>query len=94
MSQREEETVSAAGSVTVGTTTFATVRAQLIERSTREAIAAFGDADTTTTAFRIRYRDDVTTSDRILFEGRAFDIKSIKEIGRRRGLDLFCEARE
>ena len=42
--------------------------------------------------FRVRYRSDILVADRIVCEGRAYDIKGKAEIGRRAMLDLFCTA--
>lgn len=33
--------------------------------------------------FVVRYRADITTKDRLIFKGRAFNIVAVKEIGRR-----------
>ncbi len=38
--------------------------------------------------FRIRWRRDLKDTDRVMFEGRAHDIHSIRELGRRVGLEL------
>lgn len=67
------------------------VRAQLIETSTEEFMAAFGEADRTAVIFRIRWLDGVTTDHSVLYQGRRFNIRETKEIGRRKGLDLRCE---
>lgn len=42
--------------------------------------------------FRIRYRTDVKRSYRIQYNREFYDIKSITEIGRRDGLEIFAEA--
>jgi SPP1 family predicted phage head-tail adaptor len=41
----------------------------------------------------IRYRTDVTPVNRILFESREYDIKSVLELGRRESLEITCTAR-
>jgi len=43
--------------------------------------------------FRIRYSEGVTPAERIVSSDRVFDVKEIKEIGRRRGLTLRAAAR-
>jgi hypothetical protein len=43
--------------------------------------------------FRIRYIEGVTPADRIVSSDRVFDVKEIKELGRRRGLELRAVAR-
>ncbi|WP_075216157.1 phage head closure protein [Mongoliimonas terrestris] len=49
-----------------------------------------------TTRFRIRWSTtvaDVSPTDRILFDGRVFDIVGTKEIGRREGVEITASAR-
>ncbi|MCJ8053892.1 phage head closure protein [Shinella curvata] len=65
----------------------ATLRAQIIQSSTEEFIRG-GAVDETVIIFRTRWLASVTTSDRIEYEGEAFNIKETKEIGRRKGLEL------
>ena len=65
----------------------ATLRAQIIQSSTEEFIRG-GAVDETAIIFRTRWLAGVTTSDRIQYEGEAFNIKETKEIGRRKGLEL------
>lgn len=79
------------GTVTEGWADLAVVRAQLIQSSTEEFMAAFGEADRTAVIFRIRWIDGLTTDHSVLYEGRRFNIRETKEIGRRKGLDVRCE---
>ncbi|MNV99298.1 Phage head-tail joining protein [compost metagenome] len=53
-----------------------------------------GSISETAVVFRVRYRDDLATSDRVTHQGQAYDVKEIKELGRRAGLDLRCVAVE
>lgn len=46
-----------------------------------------------TTRFRIRWGWDVTVQDRVLYDGREYDIVGVKEIGRREGQELTASAR-
>jgi SPP1 family predicted phage head-tail adaptor len=43
--------------------------------------------------FRIRYRADVTTLNRIVYNGRDHDIHDVREVGRREGLEIDASAR-
>lgn len=70
---------------------LAFVRAQLVQGSTEEFIRAFGEEHQGAAVFRIRYLAGVTLTHRVRYDGRTFDLKEIKEIGRRRGLELRCE---
>lgn len=65
----------------------AELRAQVIQLSTEEFIRN-GAVDETVMFFRTRYIEGVRTSDRISFAGNYFNIKEVKEIGRRRGLEI------
>lgn len=46
-----------------------------------------------TTRFRIRWRNDLTTMDRIRYDGRDFDIVQISELGHRYGLEILASGR-
>jgi len=72
--------------------TFATVRAQVIQASTEEFMRGFGASSEAVTVFRIRHLDGLTLADRVSYGSRAFDLKEIKELGRREGLELRCVA--
>ena len=80
------------GNVAEAWTAFATVRAQLVQASTDEYLAAYGETDKTVMIFRIRWLDGLTAVHRVIYSGRAFNIREVKEIGRRKGLELRCEA--
>lgn len=91
--QRFTSTVNEYGTPVQDWTDLATVRAQIVQASTEEFIRAYGASDKTVIIFRLRLLDDVTNADRVKYgDGPHFNIKEIKEIGRRRGLELRCEA--
>ncbi len=73
---------------------IATVRAQVVQSSTEEFLSGQGATAETAIIFRIRYIPGLTTADRVGHEGRSFNLIEIKEIGRRHGLELRCEASE
>ncbi|MEQ1950559.1 phage head closure protein [Mesorhizobium sp. CN2-181] len=68
----------------------ATLRAQLIEATTDEFQRAYGASSETATVFRTRWLDGVTVADRVAYQGSHLGIVQVKEIGRRRGLELRC----
>lgn len=68
----------------------ATVRAQLVQQSTEEFIDNRGADDETVMIFRIRYLAGVTTKDQVRHDGRDFNIREVKETGRRKSLELRC----
>lgn len=90
--QREVETVDDYGQKSSAWTTFATVRAKLDTFISKEQAQDFGENTRALVMFTIRHVTGLTTGDRVLYEGTAFDIVHIAEIGRRRGLELRCEA--
>lgn len=79
------------GTPTTGTVTGRTVRAQLIEASTEEYQRAYGEGGNTSIIFRIRWMDDIEVDQHIAYGGKVLNIREIKEIGRRNGLELRCE---
>jgi SPP1 family predicted phage head-tail adaptor len=64
-------------------------------QSTRQAMNSQQLQSEIDAVFEIRYRTDVTAQEdlRIVFEGRKYRIKGVREIGRKRGLFLDCTAR-
>ncbi len=90
--ERLTETISASGDVTKAWTEIASTWAQLIQQSTTEFFTGYGEAETGSVIFRIRWRTGITTADRVTYAGTAYDIKEVKEIGWRDGLELRAEA--
>jgi SPP1 family predicted phage head-tail adaptor len=90
--QRLSRTVDDYGTETERWAPVASVRAQLVQSSTEEFMRSFGSSSEAATIFRIRYRGDLLTSDRVTYRGQAYDVKEIKELGRREGLDIRCVA--
>jgi SPP1 family predicted phage head-tail adaptor len=91
--ERSGEAVDDYGRVTTGWTALATVRAEILQASTAEFLRAFGEAEQTGIAFRIRFIPGVTvnTNDRVTHAGQAYGLVEVKEIGRRKGLELRAE---
>lgn len=67
-----------------------TLRAQLLKRSIDDREGQRAVTDSTAT-FRCYFYPGVTPEHRLTFEGQAFKIASIREIGRRVGFDLIVE---
>lgn len=75
---------------------LATVAAAKLEVRDSERQRAAETAAVIDTRFQIRWSSRVSTvdaADRVLFGGRVFNILGVKEIGRRVGLELSCQAR-
>lgn len=86
--ERSTKTVQPAGTLTTEWGVIASPRAQLVRVADSEFATGFGEATAGEIVFRIRWRDGITTADRITYGGKRYDIKEIAEIGRRRGLEL------
>lgn len=91
--ERMATTIADHGGVTHGWTVVLTTRAQIVKSNTEEFIRAYGADEETVTVFRTRWLANVKLSDRIISGGSIFDIKDLKEIGRRRGTEIRCVAR-
>ena len=91
--EREAETVDRYGTASSAWTPIATdIAAQMIQAATDEFLSAHGEDDKTVVVFRLRWRAGVEMTDRVMYQGTAFNVVEIKEIGRREGLELRCEA--
>jgi SPP1 family predicted phage head-tail adaptor len=90
--QRRGEIVDDYGTVSEGWTDLATIKAQVIQSSTEEFLKSFGTTGETAIIFRIRWKEGFRLSDRIVYAGENYDLKEIKELGRRDGMDLRCTA--
>lgn len=88
--ERETETVSPAGHVRKTWAPIAEVRAEIVTATSTEFLAGWGEGDQNAAVFRIRWIPGVvvSTADRIAHGSRVYNIKSVIEIGRKRGLEL------
>jgi hypothetical protein len=66
------------------------LRAERVEPSTDEFLTDSGVRDHEVVVFRTRWVTDIMASDRVVFAGRAYNIKAIAEVGHRVGLELRC----
>ena len=80
--------VDASGTPVETWTDLTTVRAQIVGASTEEFIRGAGASDETVVVFRTWWIDGITNADRIIYQGVIHNLKEIKEIGRRNGLEL------
>jgi SPP1 family predicted phage head-tail adaptor len=69
----------------------ATMRAQKLENAVTDREGARGDTSDNVITFRMRWIDGVTLDNRVTYQDQPFKIMSLKEIGRRVGLDIMCE---
>ena len=89
--QSVTNTVNEFGTPVETWTDLATVRAQIVQQSTDEFLATYGETDNFAVVFRIRWLSGVTTDHRVVYQGKNLNIRETKEIGRRNGLELRCE---
>lgn len=68
-----------------------TVRAELVAIASDEAVKDSGEAATKAITFRIRYVDGITTAHRLSYAGSYFNVRDIREIGRREALEVLAE---
>lgn len=85
--QRFSNTVDDNGTPVMTWTDIATVYAQIIQQSTEEFLRGYGASDDTIIIFRVRWLD-ITTADRVVFNGANYNIKELKPLGRKEGLDI------
>lgn len=87
--QRATRSVNANGTPIETWTTYVTLRAQVLQQATEEFIrGSAGASDETTVVFRTWWHDGIGLADRIVFNGMLHNIKEIKPIGRRAGLEI------
>lgn len=88
--ERREQTLGPYGEQYATWTPVANMRAQIVNGSTEEFIRGQGATTETSITFRMRWLDGLTTEHRVTYDGAAYDIKELRELGRRRGLDIRC----
>lgn len=71
----------------------ATVWGRRLDLRGREFIAAETKQGEATCTFEVRYRSDVTVLNRLVCEGRTYDIVHVAEIGRRQALQIVASAK-
>lgn len=68
--------------------TFATLRAELIERGAAETVGDRGAEDIETVKLRTWFAPGVTAKLRLTFDGLHFNIRAIRPIGNNEGLEI------
>lgn len=89
--QRRTTGLDLYGTPTETWTPVATLRAQLLQHATDDKEGQRGHTTDVVRTFRTRWLDGVTLENRVSYDGQQYQISQIKELGRRRGLDLTCE---
>lgn len=87
------ETVSPSGAVSRLWVPLMTVRAEMREMRADEVATRFGEAENQAIVIVTRWHPTpISTGDRVLIDGKPFDIKGITEIGRRKGWKIVAVA--
>jgi SPP1 family predicted phage head-tail adaptor len=90
--ERETEFVSPSGDARKVWAPLVTVWAEVLQQTASEFFTGYGEAETGTVIFRVRFQPGITTTDRVTYDGAAYGLKEIKAIGRRDALELRGEA--
>lgn len=80
-----------AGAETITWTNVATVPAELVQAETIETAEAKGVRSTEALTFKIRFIG-ITSDDRLIYDGRPLNIVRVRELGRRRALEITAKA--
>jgi SPP1 family predicted phage head-tail adaptor len=86
-------TPDASGQSIESWTDVETVWAEKTDLRGREFFSAQAINAEIETRFRLRWRTGLTPENRLVCDGRDYEILSVAEIGRREGLELMCKAR-
>jgi len=86
--ERKTKTKTPTGSVVETWQEVTSLRAEIVQQTATEFFTGYGEAENGMIIFRTRYLGGITTADRVTYNGTAFNLKEIKEIGRRRGYEL------
>lgn len=94
--QRKSLTQSDSGEEQTAWADVATVWAEKVENRGPERFTTQQIVGHAIKTFRFRWSttvDEITTEHRVLFDGRAYDITDVREIGRREGFEIDCFTR-
>lgn len=91
--QRAATAINAAGSPASTWADLVTLRAEIVDAVAEEFQRTPGASDEIATTFQTRFVDGITPADRLHFAGRFYDIRSLKMLGRRRGLEIVAIAK-
>ena len=86
--ERQISTPDAAGGEEISYALRVEVNAAVIHQRGREAFLAAQITPMADIEFRIRWRNDVVETDRIVYDGKNYNIQYLAEMGRRRRLRI------
>lgn len=88
--QRPVTTIDEYGTPAESWELVAKMRAAVLQYSLEDREGQRGSTSETEITFRTRYLAVVNLDHRVQYDGDSYTIKSIRELGRARGLDLTC----
>ncbi len=71
----------------------ATLAARIMPMKGTERVARQQTVGKNAVTLRIRFRANVLSTDRVLYDGLTWDIRGTSPVGRRKWLDIDCESR-
>ncbi len=86
--ERVTTTIGEAGTPLEAWSTLTMLRGEIIEDKTSEEQREQGSSTERLITFRTRFYPGLTVADRLTFEAQTFNLTGVKEIGRRRELEL------
>lgn len=86
--ERMTEIVMPSGAVSQTWTSYATPRAEIVQQELADYLSGAGEGTTGTIAFRLWYVPNVSTADRITYNGETYAIAGVLEIANGRGLEI------
>lgn len=86
--ERMVEEVQPSGAVSQQWWPHLIVRAELVLLSSDDYLSGTGDGVTGRAVFRTWYHHDISTGDRVVYNGETYQITGLVELGMRRGLDI------
>ncbi len=92
--QRPSLDVDGAGTPDQFWSKVVTLRAARIEQTSTEILRNSGDIQESTIIFETPWQAGIAGTDRILFDGEAYDIRRVVTIGRNRRLEITCRRSE
>jgi len=90
--QRMTSTKTASHRVVETWTTYARGWAEMRQAGVNEILADFGERQANSAVFMIRWLPGVSVSDRLVHDGKAWNVTGLVEIGRRQGLQIVVTA--
>lgn len=86
--ERMIEVVQPSGAVAQTWASYATPRAEVVQQELADYLSGAVEGTTGTIAFRLWYVANITTADRITYNGATYAVTAVLEIANGRGLEI------